>query len=329
MPGIACAGVWLVDIVLTLDRWPAKSDLVHISSELAGPGGGAANVVLDLAAFDIGLPLHAVGLTGADAHAALLHDTCRAAGIDSRHLQMTPDAATAHTYVMNLSGDSRTFLYHPGANDLLAPEHVPVDALAQRGCRILYLGYLNLLARMDAILPDGRSGAAHLLAAARAAGMMTCVDLVSSDGPAFRATVEATATEIDYLFLNEIEAARATGVPRIEPQDRGALIAAGRRLLACGVRRAVILHSATCAIWLPRDGVPIHLPAESLAAHDIASPVGAGDAFCAGVILGLHEGWTPARALALGHRAAAAALRSPTATGGIPPLGTLLLQHPG
>ena len=47
----------------------------------------------------------------------------------------------------------------------------------------------------------------------------------------------------------------------------------------------------------------------------IISPVGAGDAVCAGVIFGLHEGWPVAQALDLGHRAAATSLSTATATG--------------
>ena len=56
----------------------------------------------------------------------------------------------------------------------------------------------------------------------------------------------------------------------------------------------------------------------------IVNPLGAGDAFCAGVIWGIHQGWTPERALGLGHRAAAECLKGETATGSIPDLDTLL-----
>jgi sugar/nucleoside kinase (ribokinase family) len=56
----------------------------------------------------------------------------------------------------------------------------------------------------------------------------------------------------------------------------------------------------------------------------IVNPLGAGDAFCAGVIWGIHQGWTPERALVLGHRATAECLKGETATGSIPDLNTLL-----
>lgn len=322
--GVACAGNWIVDIVHTLDRWPAKSDLVHILDEAEGVGGGAANVALDLAAFGTGLPLHAVGLIGDDRHAATVRAACAAAGVDARALVTRPGLATAHTHVANVPGDSRTFFYHAGANAALDVADVPIADLAARGVRLFYLGYLNLLARLDTIMPDGRTRAAELLARARAAGMITCVDLVSSDGPLFARTVEATLPAIDYLFLNEVEAARATGLRIAGPGDGAGMQAAGRHLLDRGVGRAVILHSVALAVWVGADGTALQIRPDPVAPQDVVSPVGAGDAFCAGVLLGLHDGWSPEQAITLGHRAAAAALRSMTATGGIPPLSVLM-----
>lgn len=321
--GIVCAGNWIVDIVHTLDRWPAKSDLVNILSEAEGIGGGAANVAVDLAAFDAGLSIYAAGLIGGDRHAETIRAACRAAGIDDRHIAAS-DGVTAHTHVMNLPGDSRTFLYHAGTNDRLGPDDIAVEALAADGARLFYLGYLNLLAGLDAIGADERTGAAVLLARARAAGFVTCMDLVSTDGPDFRRTVEATVGEVDYLFLNEVEAARATGLPIRSQEDAATLEQAGRQLIGAGVRRAVILHTATLALWVPTAGATSHTVPPAVAARDVVSPVGAGDAFCAGVLYGIHAGWTPETAMTLGHRAAAASLRSPTATGSIPPLRDLM-----
>lgn len=326
--GIVCAGNWIVDIIHTLDRWPAKGDLVHILAEACGVGGGAANVALSLAAFQTGLPLFPAGVIGCDRHGETVRAACRAAGLADTWLTGTEAAATAHTHVMNLPGDSRTFLYHGGANDHLTAALIPVEAFAAKGARLFYLGYLNLLARLDAIGADGRSGAAQLLRRARTAGMITCVDLVSTDGVAFRKTIDATLPEIDYLFLNEIEAARATGIAIAGPDDRDGLQAACQALLAGGVRKAVILHTPLLALWVPTSGAALMRLPEPVHRQDIVSPVGAGDAFCAGVLYGLHQGWPPLSALTLGHRAAAASLRSPTATGGIPPLARLMPDRP-
>ena len=322
--GIACAGNWIVDVVHAIDHWPAKSDLVQISAEAEGVGGGAANVALDLAAFDTGLPVFAVGLLGRDRHAETVRRACAAAAVDMRWLGATEAAPTAHTHVMTVPGDSRTFFYHPGSNDLLAEPDLPVEDMA--GLRLFYLGYLNLLARLDA-LEAGSTGAARLLARARAAGLITCVDLVSRDHPDFRASVEAALPQIDYLFLNEVEAARATGLAVSGPDDAAGLGRAADHLLMRGVCRAVVMHTARLALWAGADGLRLTRPALAVPPHDIVSPVGAGDAFCAGVLLAIHEGWSPEVALTLAHRAAAAALRGATANDAIPPLARLMPDH--
>ncbi|MEZ5755838.1 MAG: carbohydrate kinase family protein [Paracoccaceae bacterium] len=320
--GVACAGNWIVDIVHTIEGWPAKSELVRISDEVEGTGGGAANVMLSLAAFQAGLPLWAIGLVGMDRHAATVRWAVQAAGADGAQLAETDRAPTAHTHVMNLPGDSRTFFYHPGTNDLLDEGDIAVEAVAAAGARIFYLGYLNLLGRLDEV-SGGQSGAARVLARARAAGMITAVDLVSTDHAGFRATVEAALPVTDVLFLNEIEAARATGQAVAEAGDEAALLTAALQLQQGGAGQ-VVIHSPAMGLWLTPGGEAVVLRPDPIPAERVVSPVGAGDAFAAGCLYGLHEGWSPERCLRLGHRAAAASLAGATATGAIPPLAALL-----
>lgn len=324
--GIVCAGNWIVDIVHTIDSWPGKSELVTIRDEAVGVGGGAANVAMDLAAFATGLPVLPVGLIGTDLHGATVRATCRAAGLPDRWLAETDLAPTAHTHVMSVPGDSRTFFYHPGTNDLLAEDQVPVENLAATGARIFYLGYVNLLGGLDRVDGTGSTGAARLLARARAAGMMTCVDLVSAVTPHFAATVAAALPQTDTLFLNEIEAARATGLPVASEDDLAGLLAAAQALRAGGAGR-VVLHTAALALWLDAEGAAWARPDPIDPAH-IVSPLGAGDAFCAGVMFGLHHRWDAAQCLRLAHRAAAACLGNATATAGMRQLALLWPDHP-
>jgi sugar/nucleoside kinase (ribokinase family) len=317
--GIACAGNWIVDIVHTIDAWPRKSDLVHIRHEAVGVGGGAANVALDLAAFGVDYPVVPVGLVGTDLHGAAVRTALATRGLPDRHLQATDAAPTAHTHVMTVPGDSRTFFYHPGTNDLFGETHVPVEALA--GLRLFYLGYLNLMGAMDRLDPSGSTQGARVLGRAQAAGLITCVDLVSSDLPDFARTVTAALPVIDHLFLNEVEAARATGVTPEGPDDHAGLLAAAQALRAGGAG-SVILHTERLALWLA--DAPVWSPAPIVPPERIVSPVGAGDAFCAGCLHGIHEGWPVERSLHLAHRAAAAALGGATATDGIPALAALM-----
>ena len=42
--GIVCAGNWIVDIIHDISEWPKKSDLVIITDQTIGVGGGGAIV---------------------------------------------------------------------------------------------------------------------------------------------------------------------------------------------------------------------------------------------------------------------------------------------
>jgi sugar/nucleoside kinase (ribokinase family) len=58
--------------------------------------------------------------------------------------------------------------------------------------------------------------------------------------------------------------------------------------------------------------------------EEVRSTIGAGDAFAAGVLFGLHEAWPIERCLRLGVAAAAAGIRSPHTSAGIGTAATCL-----
>ncbi|MFT6121130.1 MAG: sugar/nucleoside kinase (ribokinase family) [Yoonia sp.] len=320
--GIVCAGNWIVDIVHDIPSWPAKSDLVVISHQSVGVGGGAANVAFGLAALNVEYPVLPAGILGDDVHGEVVLNACHMAKLPIESLKTIPDVSTSHTHVMNVPGDSRTFFYHAGANEHLDAKSLSIDAIFARRPRIFYLGYLNLLPRLDVIKTTGRTEAADLLASARQSDMLTCVDLVSSTNDAYALIVLATLPEIDWLFLNETEASRATGVDINGDTDRESIGLAATQLMAGGLRQGCILHTPKLSLWKTADQ-EIWSDVPQIPQSEIVSPVGAGDAFAAGVLHGLHEEWSPHECVALGNKMAAACLRAPTATGGIPALNEL------
>lgn len=327
--GIACAGNWIVDVVHTASHWPDKGDLVRLSGRHIGVGGGAANVLTDLASFGAPFPLAAIGCVGPDTNGDVIRAHCEKIGVQTRGLLSVAGTLTAYDEVISVPGDSRTFFYHGGANDIFDVDDVPVGDLTAEGYRIFYLGYLMLLGELDRLREDGTTGASRLLQRVREAGMITCVDLVSDSNPAFRTIVAPSLPHCDYLIVNEIEAGRASGMTVRGPQgdllhDR--LVQASEALLAAGVKRAVVIHAPEGALWTETHDKPLWTSSKPVSADQIVSPVGAGDAFCAAVIYGIHENWPNRRTLDIAHLAAVACLGGATATDGIPPMNTLLQQ---
>ncbi|MEM7377484.1 MAG: carbohydrate kinase family protein, partial [Pseudomonadota bacterium] len=133
---------------------------------------------------------------------------------------------------------------------------------------------------------------------------------------------------IDHLIVNELEAARATGTEADADTltDAATLQAMASQLAALGIRRSVVVHCATRAVWHGADGAQQVVEIPPLDPAEIASTLGAGDAFCAGLTFALHEGWSAERALTLAVATARASLRGHTATEAIPPLTALELR---
>ncbi|MEM1362975.1 MAG: carbohydrate kinase family protein [Pseudomonadota bacterium] len=325
--GIICAGNWIVDLVHDIEHWPDESNLARIGDQTRGIGGGAANVIRGLARLQTGLPLWPMGAIGDDEPGAFILEGCRRLGLPTDKLSIKPGVPTAHTHVMSVAGRSRTFFYQGGANDALAASDFPQGTFAQTPARVFYLGYLSLLGELDLIEPDGISGAARVLQRAQQAGLTTCVDLVSVLHPEFHKIVESAAPFIDYLVLNEIEAARATET-EVESQsliETKKLFQMASSLTKLGVTKAVVVHCVERAVWHGTDGTKLSVEIAALPPEEIGSNLGAGDAFCAGLIFALHENWSPERALDLAVATARASLRGYTATEAIPPLAQLEL----
>jgi len=322
--GILAGGNWIVDQVKTVDRWPEQDALANIVGQTRGNGGSPFNILVDLARLGAGFPLQAAGLTGDDEEGRWIRDVCRRHGIETSQLRATDRLPTSYTDVMTVEATGRrTFFHQRGANALLGPEHF--DFTVSRA-KIFHLGYLLLLDRLDECEPDGRTGAAQVLAAARAQGLLTSCDLVSEDSDRFAGIVHAALPETDVCFLNEFEAARTTGV-RLRSGNKffsERLADAAGKLFESGVRRAVVLHFPEGACVFTADGASCRQGSVKLPADLLRGAVGAGDAFAAGVLLALHNdlGWD--EALRYGVCAAASSLTHPTASDGIKPLDDCL-----
>jgi len=318
--GIACAGNWIIDHIFICDRWPQEETLANILGEDRGTGGAPYNCLLDLARFGPSrpdaepIPLEAIGLTGDDADGEAIRRDCAEHGIDTSALATAPGVPTSYTNVMVVEATGRrTFFHNRGANARFGPEHVPVDRLR---ARLFHLGYLLLLDRMDEPDPEFGTVAARLLARVQEAGIETSIDVVSEDSDRFPRIVRPALRHCDYAILNELEAGRTTGHDlrpggRPDPQ---AIRASAEALLALGVSRFVCIHMPEGGYVRTVEGEEVWQPALALPDGYIQGAAGAGDAFCAGVLYGIHEGWPIAESLRLAVCAAAKSLSRPGCT---------------
>lgn len=324
--GITAAGNWIVDRVKQVDGLPARGMLVNIRSQSFSPGGAPANVLHDLARLKAPFPLAGLGVVGKDADGQYLRRVFMEQGVDVSGLLVDEAAPTSFTDVMNdeTTGD-RVFFHHRGANALFSPAHVEIRRLT---CRIFHLGYLLLLDEMDKADPNHGTVAAGLLKQVQAAGILTSLDVVSEESDRFSRLVPPALKYVDYLILNEIETARAVGLTVRDANrrlDGAALVEAVERLYRFGNMRLVAVHMPEGVYMRDQAGRRYARGSLSLPEGYIAGAVGAGDAFCAGMLYGLHEGWEFLEAAGLGNCCAAASLSRPGASEGVLPLQETLL----
>jgi sugar/nucleoside kinase (ribokinase family) len=316
--GILAGGNWIIDQVKLIDVYPQPEQLANILGQTQGTGGAPYNVLIDLAKLGVSFPLSAAGCVGKDALGDRILETCRSHGIDTRFLRATADAATSYTDVMTEThGGRRTFFHDRGANALWDGGDLEFSRVK---ARIFHLGYLLLLDSLDA--PDRKSGtkAAALLAAAQEAGLKTSVDVVSEDSDRYARLVTPALKYADYCIVNEIEAGRTTGFKIRQPNGQIDTVAARHAagaLLQLGVRELVAIHFPEGGFARTRKGDDHWQASLNVPTKQIAGTAGAGDAFCAGMLLGLHEGWELGRCLETAVCVAAACLFDSTCTGGI------------
>lgn len=309
--GILAAGNWIIDHVKMLDGWPDQDGLASILEQSDGNGGCPYNILKDIAKLRPGLPLFACGLLGDDADGQSIARDCDNHGIDTAGLQTSDDAPTSYTDVMtDRTSGRRTFFHQRGANALLSPENIVLDGTT---AKVFVMGYFGLLDALDTVNVDGSNGHAVVFEKASELGMITCADLVSADCD-FSAIVNPSLPHLDILVLNEWEATQLT---QMKSDTNGSIDLShiesqAREILTRGVRKAVAIHFSTGAVVVSATG-ECHLQGALNVPPDyIRGAAGAGDAFFAGFLYGVHEDWSLSESARLGVCAAAASLGAPT-----------------
>ena len=316
--GICCAGNMIVDITYPIETWPKQNELTHITEGIqSSTGGCVCNTITDLARLDPTLPLVASGFAGHDAEGDfVLSELGKYPNIDLSMVQR--DGRTSFTAVMsNNQTKERTFFQHAGANAYYSEEHIDWDKL---DVDILHVGYILLLPSLDA--PDAEYGTkmARLLHRARQKGIRTSIDVVSEAGDRFVKLVTPALKYSDYCVINELEAQQTTGVT-LRSEDgslcKENLPVALYKLKELGVSAWAVIRCPELGCGVDESGKYFEVSSLKLPKGWIKGTVGAGDAFCAGILYAAEMDWPMEQALKLGACAAAASLSQVGASDGV------------
>lgn len=316
--GIAVAGNMIVDMLYPIDGFPKPGELTTITADATRSTGGClCNDILDLATLDPELPLTALGRVGEDEAGDFVLEKLRERPNISLE-QIRRQGTTSYTLVMaDEVSKQRSFYQCRGANADFCEADIDWDRL---DVDMLHIGYILLLDALDA--PDGEYGTkmARLLHTARQRGIKTSIDVVTEASERFGRIVTPALRYTDYCVINEVEAQATTGV-RLTREDgllrREALPEALGTLKELGVSTWAVIHSPEGGFGLDENNAYVEVPSLKLPQGYIKGSVGAGDAFCSGVLYAAWKGLPLAQAIELGTASAACSLSQPGATEGM------------
>lgn len=316
--GIAVAGNMIVDLLYPITGHPAPGQLTTISGgAVTSTGGLLCNCALDLALLDPELTVTALGRTGSDEQSEIIMNAMRRCpNIDLSLVKR--EGQTSFTFVMfDETTKQRTFYHCRGGNAAFCEDDIPWNHL---NVDMLHVGYILLLDALDA--PDDEYGTkmARLMHSAQSRGIKTSVDIVTETGDRARRLAPPALKYADYCIINESEAEAVTGVP-LRAED-GTLLAenmpaALQAMKALGVSTWAVIHCPESGYGLDENDNFIVVPSLKLPDGYIKGSVGAGDAYCSGVLYAAWKGEDLKSALELGTAAAVCSLSEPGSTEGV------------
>ena len=268
-PDVLCAGIIVADHVCApIPHLPAAGHLVMAERMLLTIGGCAANAAVDLVKMEV--PVAVVGRVGGDVFGRVVSDLLREGGVDVSAIQVSPDADTSQTLIVNVAGEDRRFIHTFGANAEFRAADIPLERVAS--CRVLYLGGYLLMpkVRPEELLP--------VFAAARRAGAKTVLDVVTPGPAEYLSRLENLLPQVDVFLPNDHEAELITG--EADPLRQAELfhrLGAGTVVITRGGHGSVLVG----------DGLRLRAGVYPV---EFVDGSGGGDAFDAGYIYGLLHG---------------------------------------
>jgi sugar/nucleoside kinase (ribokinase family) len=243
------------------------------------PAGAAGGTAVTLA--KLGCAVVSAGAVGTDDAGRVLVELLERFGVDCSSLVRRSEVQTSATILPIRPNGDRPALHVIGANGTYTIDDVPWDAISDAS--YLHVGGPEFL---------GPENATEILRRARAAGTVTTSDILADGWPELLDMLAPAMEHVDYLFPNEDQAVKLTGVD--DPID------AAQALLSRGVGCVAMTRGAAGSAIVTADGVEL-VPAFET---EVVDTTGCGDAFVAGFIRGLSLGRSDREAAVVGSAAA-------------------------
>lgn len=291
---VACVGETMAALVP--DPAAPLDDAAALRVAVAG---AESNVAMYLA--DHGVPVRWVSALGDDPFGRRVRAAVAARGVDVTGVSTDPARPTGLLVKDPGAAATRVHYYRRGsAASALGPELLAGPAVRDAGL-------LHTSGVTAALSPSCRRLVAEAMDGPHPVSFDVNHRPALWAGRAAPGVLRELAGRADLVFVGLDEAQALWGAGLSGPDDVRALLPGPRLLVVKDGARAATAYDGTTPYTVPALRV------------DVVEPVGAGDAFAAGFLAGLHRGEPLERALRLAHVTAGAALRVTGDHGPLPP----------
>jgi sugar/nucleoside kinase (ribokinase family) len=301
---IICIGILVADIIgRPLRAVPDPGKLVLVDEMSLHTGGCASNTATALAR--LGLPVEVIGKVGTDSFGDFVLNALTERRIGTQGIMRDKGVGTSATMVMVAPDGERRFVHYLGANARLTLDDIDLS-MVEAGS-ILHIGGSLVMPGIDG------QPTAELLRHAREAGVTTFLDTVWDDTGRWMDTLAPCLPYIDYFVPSLPEAQALTGLD--DPTE------VARTLLERGVRTVGLKMGVDGCLVMSGESQVIRLPAFQV---DVVDATGAGDAFAAGFIAGVWQGWPLEKTARFANAVGALSVTGLGASGGVRSLSETL-----
>lgn len=272
---VTIIGSYIVALVMDMDRLPIEGETVvgrDFHTTFGGKGSNAA-----VSAARLGAETFFLGKVGRDSFAADFITMLDREGVHREKVLYSPNLPTGVGIILFNSIGTNLIAIDPGANTQLSPADLGE--------------HLETIRESSVIVSPLEIPLATALAGARLAKEHG-VKAILNPAPACDLR-HADLSCVFALTPNETEARTCLGLPAADPARDEELAA---MLLALGPEHVMLTRGAQGVLWASRHGLK-KIPALKVNPIDT---VGAGDAFNAGLAVGLSEGESVHHSIALG-----------------------------
>lgn len=283
-PKVVCLGVHLVDILVKHPEAPVLNPGWQILDDLRITAAGtAAGSAVDLA--KLGAQPISMGVIGDDYEGGLMVDLMAGFGCDMSRLVRDPGAPT-HISLLFIgpTGERNPIMIRPTGARPLTLDDIDFDVVADAD--VLHVGGAD---QMGEFIGEPL---VELIRHARANDVIVTVDVLAEVDEAFRDRLAPALAEAQFFFPNEGQLAGMTGTD--DPSEGVA-----RLREATGVETVVGTLGEEGSLILGPAG-EARLPAFEI---ELVDTTGCGDAYVAGFIVAIANGWDAEAAGWLGSAA--------------------------